>query len=279
MELKFKDEGHSYTSIADPSKKWTSVTTLYQLFKEPFNQEEVALACSEKKKSKWFGLTPAEIIALWDNESERGNTLGTWYHNQREDEVASCETIQRNGIDLPIYRPMEQDGYRISPDQSIGPGIYPEHFVYLKSAGICGQADRVEVVGDEVHVYDYKTNKKIDTQSFVHWKTGSKKMYSPIGHLDDCSLIHFALQLSIYMYIILKHNHNLKPGKLILHHITFEVESVDEYDFPTYATDLDGNPIVKEVIPYEVPYLKKEVMAILRHIQTNPKILDNDKTV
>jgi hypothetical protein len=187
------------------------------------------------------------------------------------------DTIQRSGLELPIINPIEQDGIKIAPDQSLVPGIYPEHMVYLKSVGICGQADRVEVLQDTIDLFDYKTNKEIKTKGFTSWDGVTKKMLGPCSHLDDCNLNHYALQLSVYMYIMLKHNHGLKPGKMEIHHITFEVESEDKYGYPIVAVDHQGNPIVKEVVPYELPYLKKEVQNMIKHVQMNPDIVKKKK--
>lgn len=269
MELQFTAENHKYQSIEDPSINWTSATGLISKFKEPFDQKAVAEKASQNKKSKWYKMDPKEIVALWGKETTRAVTLGSWYHDQREKELIECDTLQRNGVDLSIIRPIEQDGIKLSPSQKLTPGIYPEHMVYLKSAKLCGQADRVEVIGDKVNIYDYKTNKKIETESWTNWEGVSKKMTGPVNHLDDCNLNHYALQLSLYMYIILKHNHNLKPGKLEIHHILFEIEDEDKYGYPIIATDPAGEPIVKKVVPYEVPYLKKEINSLIKNLKNN----------
>lgn len=272
MELQFTAQNHKYESVNDPDKKWISATTLIHKFQEPFDAKAIAEKVSQKKRSKWYGLKPEEIIAIWDKENKRATDLGSWYHDQREKELNACETLRREGIDLPIIQPIEQDGKKFSPDQKLIPGIYPEHFVYLKSAGLCGQADRVEVVGDKVNIYDYKTNKEIKTQGFTNWEGVTQKMLPPVSHLDDCNLMHYALQLSLYMYIICKHNHNLKPGKLEIHHIIFEVEDTDEYGYPIIATDPAGDPLVQEVVPYELPYLKSEINALIKYVKTNKDI-------
>ena len=94
-------------------------------------------------------------------------------------------------------------------------------------------------------------------------------MTGPCCHLDDCNFYHYALQLSIYLYIILKHNPRYKPGKLSLHHITFEEEGVDKYGYPVAKRDSQGNPIVKEVVPYDVPYLKDEVINMINWLHDN----------
>ena len=141
----------------------------------------------------------------------------------------------------------------------------------MKSAGICGQSDRVEVVKDTVEIVDYKTNKEIKKTSFVNWEGKSQKMIGPCEHLDDCNFNHYSLQLSTYMYIVLKHNPRYKPGKMFLHHVIFEKEGEDQFGNPIPKKDSNGDPIVKTVVPYEVPYLKAEVLTMINHIQDNKK--------
>ena len=149
--------------------------------------------------------------------------------------------------------------------------------VYLKSASICGQADRVEVVGDRIDIYDYKTNKEIRTEAYTSWDGITNKMSGPLKHVDDCNFFHYALQLSVYMYIMLKHNHSLKPGKMQIHHIKFEFEEKDKYGYPNIAKDAAGDPIIKEVIPYDMPYLKKEVIRMIKYLKTHPEAYTKKK--
>jgi len=269
MKLKFSADTHTYESIEEPDKKWTSVTSIIKLFKEPFDQEKIAKKSSKNKRSKWYGKTPEEIIEIWESETNRALTLGSWYHDQREAELIACDTIRRNGIDLPIFRPLVDGSIKLSPDQKLVPGIYPEHLAYLNSAKICGQADRVEVVGDVVNIYDYKTNKEIKSESYKNWEGQHKMMLAPLNNIQDCNLMHYALQLSIYMYMILKHNHNLKPGKLQIHHIIFEKDGEDENGYPIVSIDAQGDPLVKEVVPYDLPYMKKEINQIIKYLKTH----------
>ena len=98
-------------------------------------------------------------------------------------------------------------------------------------------------------------------------------MLPPVSQLDDCNFNHYALQLSIYMYIILKHNPKLLPGTIYIHHVTFEVEGEDKWGYPIAKKDANGDPIVKEVIPMKVPYLYDEVIAIMNHMKENPNFL------
>lgn len=268
--LRFTPQDHSYTSInPEEDIKWISVTSFISNFKQPFDADKIALKTSKSKKSKWYGMTPEEIKQAWSNEALRATTLGTWYHNCRESDICSLETIERHGNTVPIFKPIEIDGTKFSPNQKLTDGVYPEHMVYLKSAGLCGQSDLVEVINGEVHITDYKTNKEIKTEGFTNWEGVTTKMNSPVAHLDDCNVNHYALQLSLYMYIILKHNPRLKPGVLTIHHILFEEVGKDKFGNPITALDTNGDPIVKDIIQYDLPYLKSEVISILHWLEDN----------
>jgi hypothetical protein len=277
MELIFKADTHKYTSDDNIDKPWLSTTGIISLFKPPFDKVAISTKASKNKRSKWYGHSPEAIMKIWEEETNRALSLGSWYHDQREAEVIACDTLRRDGIDLPIFRPILDGELKKAPAQSITPGIYPEHMVYLKSARICGQADRVEVVENRVDIYDYKTNKEIKTEAFTNWEGITSKLTGPLSHIDDCNLFHYALQLSIYMYIILKHNHSLKPGKLQIHHIKFEIEEKNEFGYPTIAKDPMGDPIINEVIPYDLPYLKKEVNQIIKYLKTHPEVYTKKK--
>jgi hypothetical protein len=265
--LKFTPHNHKYTS--DDDINWLSVTSLISNVKQPFEADAIALKSSKNKKSKWYGMTPEEIKEAWKAEANRATTLGTWYHNQREADICEIENMERHGFTVPIFKPIEKEGIKYSPEQKLKDGIYPEHMVYLKSAGICGQSDLVEVVNGTVHITDYKTNKEIKVEGYTNWEGITQKMLSPVAHLDDCHLNHYALQLSMYMYIILKHNPKLKPGTLTIHHILFEEAGRDKFDNPISAKDNQGNPIVADIIQYDLPYLKQEAISLIHWLEDN----------
>lgn len=274
--LTFEPEHHKYTSL-DPNDKtnWISVTTLISFFKQPFDAKSISKKSSKSSK-KWQGIPPDKIQEIWKAEAKRATDLGTWYHDQREHDIVSCDTINRHNSNLQVIRPMLNDkGYKIASSQKLLVGIYPEHLVYVRSVGVCGQSDLVEIAHGKIHITDYKTNKEIKTQSFVNWEGISQKMSGPVSHLDDCNYYHYALQLSAYMYMIQKHNPKLKPGDLILHHILFETDGEDEYGYPIVSRTEQGDPIVKEIVQYKLPYLKEEVLAIFQWAKENKDELLN----
>lgn len=272
MSLIFKPEYHEYVSLDNEPIHWTSVTSFLSHFKPKFDAPGMAVKSAKNKKSKWYGMTPEDIQKAWTAEAKRATDLGTWYHNQRESDLCELETIQREGVTIPVFKPNEKDGVKYAPEQKLVDGVYPEHLVFLKSAGLCGQADYVEVVNGHVNILDYKTNKEIKSEGFTNWEGITSKMFAPVNHMDDCNLMHYNLQLSLYMYIILKHNPHLKPGKLVIHHIKFEEAGRDQYDNPISARNERGDPIVQEIVNYTVPYLKTEVFNLITRLKTNPEL-------
>lgn len=270
MILKFTPQDHKYTSIKkEDERDWVSATSFIGNFKQPFESDKIAEKSAKNKKSKWYGMTPDAIKEAWKSEANRATTLGTWYHDCRERDLCELETIERSGVTVPIVKPIEIEGIKYSPDQKLMDGVYPEHMVYLKSAGLCGQSDLVEVIDGSVHITDYKTNKEIKLQGFTNWEGITTKMHSPLSHLDDCNLNHYTLQLSLYLYIIIKHNPRLKPGNLTIHHIMFEEVGKDKFGNPITALDSNGDPIVKEIMPYDLPYMKQEIISLVHWLEDN----------
>jgi len=269
MKLIFDPTTHTYRT--ENNEEYTSVTKLLSKYKQPFNQEVSAAKASKNKKSKWYGMSVSDIINVWNGESKRSIELGNWYHDQREKDLLECNTITYSNEILNIFPSVyDNGGYKTAPDQRLGYGMYPEFFLYLPSAGIAGQSDRVTVSDGIVDILDYKTNKEIKTQGFKNYEGITQKMLYPLNHLDDCNLNHYTIQLSIYMYIILKHNPLYTPGQLMLHHVIFEEEmDKDQYGYPLYCKDSNGDFIVKQVVPYVVPYLKDEVRVLIEHFKKN----------
>lgn len=271
MAVKFLPEDHKYVSV-DPAESisWMSVTSIISKLKQPFEAEKIAEKSSKNRRSKWYGMTKEQILSVWKAESERAINVGNWYHNQREEDLLGLDTIERHGKIIPIMQPLaDSQGLKIAPNQRLTDGMYPEHFVYMKSLGLCGQSDLVEIVDGVVHITDYKTNKEIRSESFKDWEGLSQKMNHPVSHLDDCNLNHYNLQLSIYMYMILKHNPKLKAGTMMIQHIMFEDEGKDANGYPILKTDQNGDPIIKDVVHYDLPYLKDEVLALVKWYQDN----------
>jgi hypothetical protein len=69
--------------------------------------------------------------------------------------------------------------------------------------------------------------------------------------------------------MILKHNPKLNPGKMIIEHIIFKEAGKDAYDNRVVLYDMSGEPVVQEIVQYDVPYLKTEVINIINRLKEN----------
>ncbi len=274
--LHFIEEGHRYTSQeGQPEINWLGATTLIGHLHEKFERDERAAACSKRKPTadkpnKWYGIPEERILAIWDNENKRATTLGHRYHAYREENI-----LNKGEVDgIPVIRSKMLNGVKLAPVQKLTDGVYPEHLCYLASAGVCGQADIVEVRNGVLNIRDYKTSKEITMKGYYGWnkkeeKMMNKKMLPPIAHLDDCHATHYAIQLSLYMYTILRHNSQLVPGTMTIDHIKFEEDGRDQWDYPITKMDERGNPIMKEIIPITLPYLKTDIEKLLEYVKKN----------
>lgn len=266
MILEFNDSDHSYIDRA--GKKFQSVTTIIHNLCNPFNAEEQAPKSAKKKNNKWYGLSVEEILQAWKDENTRSTELGSWYHKTQEDYILK-ELVKTS--DREIKYPIYIAGKKKSPSQRLENNcIYPEHMVYLESAGIAGQVDRVDTINWEIFIQDHKTSKSIDTTSYVGYE-GSKKMLGPVSHLDDCNFNHYTLQLSFYAYMIKQYQPLMNIKELVINHVEFESEGENKYGYPIYRQNDKGDYIVKGVTPYHVPYLKREVIAIINHLKSQNK--------
>ncbi len=124
MAVKFIPESHEYVSIADGENiKWTSVTSLFGKLKQPFERDKIAAKSARHKKSKWYGMTPDEIKSAWDAEGARAIAVGNWYHDQREADLLSLNTIERYGKEIPIVQPLDEEGFKVAPRQRLKDGM------------------------------------------------------------------------------------------------------------------------------------------------------------
>ena len=131
---------------------------------------------------------------------------------------------------------------------------YPEVLLHYISNDnelrLAGQADLVLINEDEVQILDFKTNKEIKKSS--HFNTVTKKhkmMKYPLNNLMDSNYWHYAMQLSTYAWMIqqIDNRFNIKTLNLI------------HYDHNNKRTI------------YPVPYLKKEVEAMLKEYKRSLK--------
>lgn len=287
-EVIYNDAEHCYLSKKDGSK-YISVTTLIHNYTQPFDSQFWASykACEFLLGNEFYDLKKILLSnKIWKDSyldeygidknqfiDKKNEILESYKVKNRE----ACErgTKIHNTLENLFYDKDEKHirkyagggnftvkngDYRLDADRV----IYPEFLIsyefdkYLRTSG---QIDYLQIIDNQVVIRDWKTNAKIDKESYYDKTTKSKqKMKYPLNHLDDCTWIHYCLQLSTYAYMLEKIKPSLKIKHLYINHF-----------------DHDGNET-----EYECPYLKDDVIKMLLHYRkiNKSKIeLDKDKPI
>lgn len=281
-DLAFNEEMHKYWNVKDPTKNYTSVTTLISNYYEPFNEEffsrykalQEMISESEFKtiKSKmlksavWkdeyntsFGISNdalevvrQDLLARWKAKNKESTDYGTAYHLKRELEWYEAKgdfnkiatIVNGYGLDRgnnDFY--CEKHNFDLSRENA----VMPEYLLYYSSPDdvihLAGQADIIIKRGNKIYIMDFKTNADgiKDKAAFDVRKRSTKKMYFPVNNLEDTTMMHYNLQLSIYAWMLQKINPEFEIELLRLIHV--DREGVETY--------------------HDVPYLKEEVTRLL----------------
>jgi hypothetical protein len=248
MSIVFHDDSHSY--IHDSGFQYRSVTSVLDKLKPEKDWDEIKRKYAKKKK-----ITVDEVTAMWDHEKNKSLIRGTAYHLQKELEFIDKGVVTRNhgGTTFKLQViPSQLDSNNQKPSLgtlSLEDGIYPELIVWLDSVKLAGQADRVEIYNNVINVYDFKTNKKIDTAPYVKWDGSFDRLKVPCNHLGECNANIYYLQLNMYAYMIKKHNPLFEIGEMVIEHVSFNDE---------------GEP--GEIVKYKAPDMQGEVKQIMKMI-------------
>ena len=283
--IAFEEKAHRYWDVTDPSKKFTSVTTIIEKFGQPFDKEfwsaykalEKLLSADAWKiekpsllKSKKFDKSLLElhdisendfnreqqaILDSWDEENRKSCERGTKIHADFENSFYK----KKKNIDISKFQIGGKFECRKDyTDLDLENAVYPEYLIHRVSPDgklcIAGQIDLLVKKGNNIIVGDYKTNKEIKMKSFFDSKTKSSvKMKFPLNNLDDTNYWHYCLQLSTYACMLQKLNPDFVIEDLVMIHI-------DHKDKMTI---------------YHLPYLKNEVEKMLAFYKKQVQLDEN----
>lgn len=190
--ISFDKDKHIYTVNG---KVLDSVTTLVNNAFPKFNPQEYAKYTAAKK-----GMTVQEVIDLWEMNGKKSRELGTLLHEKIEKHYQGVNSPDDSTFKLfkMFTKKIELKPYRT------------EWSVYDYELGIAGSIDFVDNQNGEYSIYDWKRSERLIVNGLPAKINpyGEKGNY-PLEHLDNSPYYHYALQLSIYKYI-LEHNYNMK---------------------------------------------------------------------
>lgn len=224
--IHFDSESHTYTYQKQVFK---SVTTIVEECFEQFDSDYWA-----KRKAPSMGMSIQEVKDLWARKAENARNLGTQMH----------EKIERYYLGLPndsdpTYKIFEQftHEYELHPYRT-------EWAIFDEDSKIAGTLDFLDFQDGVFTIYDWKRSDKVivrgKPEKISSW---GKHALKPIQHVYDTTYWHYALQVSIYRYILEK-NYGIK---------------VSNSRLAVFHPDCFCPHVV------DVPYMKDEVIAILRN--------------
>ena len=195
-KIRFYEKSHTYWL---GRKKLTSVTTFIKEFFPEFNAREVA-----RKQAKFPANKAAKRgVRYWLKEWKNSAEQGTMVHKMLEEASSfSFWNEEPEGLQPKFLKKAQQglkyvNKLRNRDKYSL---LIPESLIYDEELGLAGQIDLmvIEEVGSSiVHLFDWKTNKKITSEGY-----NGRTALEPISELPDSHLSKYGLQLSFYAYML-----------------------------------------------------------------------------
>ncbi|MBP9637801.1 MAG: hypothetical protein KBD97_05530, partial [Bacteroidaceae bacterium] len=224
--INFEPNEHIY-SIED--QQYTSVTSFINQFFPKFDSEKWA-----NIKARQLGTTPEALLEEWRIKGEKASQMGTLLHHNIDQHLQGLPHGTEDAF--PLFLKFKVEHPRMLPYRT-------EWAVFDEDSKIAGTIDLLESHGGCYDMYDWKCstkligkNNKILRESFVH-----ETAFAPIQHLDNTSYYHYALQQSLYRYIVEKnYNIQLRSCNLVVLHPSY----------PNYFV-------------IQLPYLYREIVAML----------------
>lgn len=209
-DYEFFDSTHTY--FYKGQRVGISTTGLIHQYSNEFDKWEMSANVARKR-----GISQLQVLEEWRVENLHSTIKGSMIHEFAQslwegkdyifnyDKLPSCIDKDRLMEELLVMSKQALNFYNDYKDmyELVGCEIY----LGVPDYDECGATDIVLMnkYTEEILVADFKSNKKIDYESFGH-----KKMLAPLNKYEDCNFIHYSLQLSAYCYKI-EYMTGLKP--------------------------------------------------------------------
>ena len=197
--VSFREADHVYIVDGTPLD---SVTTFVKNCFPEFDAEFHA-----KRKAEALGITKEAVLEMWDKKGRESREQGTAMHKKIESYYLGKEPSTDDTFDL----------FKIFADKITLKPYRTEWAVYDWEQKIAGTIDFVDYQNGEYIIYDWKRSDKLIAKNGLPIKNSQygEKALPPIENLDDSPYYHYALQLSLYKYILEK-NYGITVSKLRL---------------------------------------------------------------
>jgi len=196
-------DAHEYNLLTQSDLAFTSVTTFVDQFFEGFDSEKIATNLVETNP-RYAGRTVESLIAEWAAAGEHGTQVHDEIDNWIKNGIEPIETKAINGKKW-------LQNYKLKSDIN----VLSEVIVYSTELKIAGTVDilALDKTTGRYELIDWKTSKKIETVSYGY-KMGTSRTTDAVM---DCNFNHYALQLSLYRYLLENYYDIDVHNQLIVH--------------------------------------------------------------
>jgi len=226
---------HTYKDT--DNRSYESVSKFRSHFKKPFDKEMIAYQVAKAE-----GRTKQSVLDEWDGRTDEGTRI----HN-------ALERYNKTAVILPSDEDLTLVIKDIAKQYSGYHRVYNEVVVYDTEEMIAGTMDQpMQVTSSSksvIDIVDFKTNYQGIKQKEVdkNGKFRNDYMLGALSHLQNSKYNDYAIQLSIYAYMLEKKGN--KIGSLAIHWIN------------------PADPMDNFIIP--VPYMKHDVIAMINWKKEN----------
>jgi ATP-dependent exoDNAse (exonuclease V) beta subunit len=179
---------HEYSLLTQPDIQFISVTTLVDHHFEGFDAEKIATNLVNNHP-KYVGRTAESLIADWDAARQHGTDVHEEIEHWIKNGVAPGEAKAASAVNW-------LKNYQEKSDIQ----VLSEVILYSTELKVAGTIDilALDKTTGLYELIDWKTSKRIDTVSYGN-KTGTSSITQDV---PDCNFYHYALQLSLYRYLL-----------------------------------------------------------------------------
>ena len=186
------DEGpHTYTINGDSN--YTSVTTWNHSHFQHFDADRIIEKMTNSWKwpeSKYYGMTPEEIKAQWEQNGKEAREAGTKMHYDIEC-YYNDQHPENDSVEYQYFQNFVRDFPDLKPYRT-------EWTIWDEDLKIAGSIDMTfENENGTIEIYDWKRSKEIKMTN--RWQSAETEC---ISYIPDSNYWHYSLQLNTYKAIL-----------------------------------------------------------------------------
>ena len=229
IKITFEEKTHKYWSVIDGKElRYVSGTTFVHKFIPEFDEMRVSAMVAKKR-----GVSQQEILNEWHQKRDESCFFGTKVHETAEDVLTGrpFRNTPQNAKEEIVFNRAKAFATKFKNELDI---LGVEQIVFdhrLKLAGTIDLLARSKKDGS-ILVLDWKTNQTIQT------KNNFEKCLFPIDHLDNCNFYHYALQLSLYQFLLTYGGYYPKDTKFKRALIHINTECADVIQVPDLTSEI-----------------------------------------